>query len=785
MPPKPMRRVNSISLLLALLTAVVSAETLAPLAEVPQTVDELWAGYDPTAEPLETEVLHEWEEDDVVLRVVRYRVGVFKGETAMVAGVYGHPKNGTELPGLLQIHGGGQYADHRAVLTNAKRGYATLSVAWAGRISSPHYMVTPKEMQLFFDGATDDPKYKTTTDWGSLEGYHAPSRFSGSSNVTDLLPAAWTIDDVESPRNSTWFLWTMAARRGLTFLEQQPEVDGSKLGVYGHSMGGKLTVMTAGSDDRVKAAAPSCGGVSDNDKAALYDATIGDRPYLQRIKCPVFFLKPSNDFHSHIADVPAAIDAVETNDWRVTTSPHHNHQDTAPYSVATQLWMDQHLKGGIAVPNSPKLQLTLDTDAKVPAVRVVGDTSRPVQSVEIYYTQQGEDAGETHAFGDFAYRHWHSAMVQGADGTWTAEVPIHSTEAPLWVYANVAYALAPPIAGAGYYYAPYTADKYVLSTRLARASSAELQAAGVKATLPTTTLIEDFQGDWRQEWFNYSDDPSAWQITTHKLNDPVYAAPGYAKLAFEVRSEQANKLVVRLNDAAAVVDLPGGSQWQEIVFYPSDFQTALGTWAYDWEAAKELEFSHYENVASSTHGGGSIVVGNPVWTGSAPEFRNLHWMPGTRAELDAQRDNALLELPVEDGKVYLTVESADEVTDGYDTINDTWFFGPPLVVDGATYAHGLTTHAPAETTYFLGGAFQRFKAIAAAGSFPGITLQMRVYLDDVLAYNSGDLGTSKFSPVDLDVSDASEMRLVVSHTGESANGAHASWIDAHLTPKQP
>jgi len=71
------------------------------------------------------------------------------------------------------------------------------------------------------------------------------------------------LDAVESPRNNGWFLATLGARRGLTFLERQPEVDGNKLGVYGHSMGGKLTVLTAGSDKRVKAAAPSCGGISD------------------------------------------------------------------------------------------------------------------------------------------------------------------------------------------------------------------------------------------------------------------------------------------------------------------------------------------------------------------------------------------------------------------------------------------------------------------------------------------------------------------------------------------
>jgi dipeptidyl aminopeptidase/acylaminoacyl peptidase len=49
----------------------------------------------------------------------------------------------------------------------------------------------------------------------------------------------------------------------LTFLERRPEVDPQRLGVEGHSMGGKLTVMVAGIDPRVQAAAPSCGGTAD------------------------------------------------------------------------------------------------------------------------------------------------------------------------------------------------------------------------------------------------------------------------------------------------------------------------------------------------------------------------------------------------------------------------------------------------------------------------------------------------------------------------------------------
>ena len=341
---------RSVILLVALSVAVVSLEaqslkcgspssplkdTLAPLKDgkVPQTFDELWAGFDPRAEPLDVEILKEWEEDGVVLKVLRYRIGIFKGKKAMMAAVYGYPKGGSKLPGLVQIHGGGQYADYKAPLSNGKRGYATISISWAGRISAPGYRVSPNEVKLFWAGKTEDPMYKVTTDWGALDGYHAPCR-NPRNNFAGVKPAEWTLDAVDSPRNNPWFLCTLGARRALTFLEQQPEVDRERLGVYGHSMGGKLTVLTAGSDPRVKAAAPSCGGLSNRKTGdLLFDATIADDVYLKHIKCPIIFLSPANDFHGRINDLQTALTEIQSTDWRVTCSPHHNHQDTDEYEV--------------------------------------------------------------------------------------------------------------------------------------------------------------------------------------------------------------------------------------------------------------------------------------------------------------------------------------------------------------------------------------------------------------------------------------------------------------------
>jgi dienelactone hydrolase len=762
-----------IAITLAGCMATAGGETLPPLADekAPRTLEEMWAGLDPRAEPLDVEVLKEWEQDGVVLKVLRYRIGIFKGKKAMMAAVYGYPKGGRKLPGLVQIHGGGQYAHWNACFTNAKRGYATISISWAGRIDAPGYRVTPNEVKLFWDGKTDDPNYRLITDWGALDGYHAPSRYA--HGFSRLTPHEHTLDAVESPRNDSWFLCTLGARRALTFLEQQRDVDGGRLGVYGHSMGGKLTVMTAGADDRVKAAAPSCGGVSHRgDKNAMLRATICDNASLKNISCPIMFLSPTNDFHGRIEDLQSAIKEIKSTDWRVTCAAHHQHQDTAEYEVATQLWMDKYLKGTFSFPQTPQAELTLDGENGVPSFLVRPDTSKEILAVDIFYTQQGDAPARD--------RFWHHVAPTQNSDAWLADVPLLSTDKPFWVYANVLYALDKPVTGAGYYYGTYTTSRFNLSSVMSMVTPEQLAAAGVKATLKPSPVIEDFAEDWEKEWFIYSNDPENWQRKTRKIHDDRYQAPAFAKLALEVRSKQPNKLALGLDKSAAEVKLEGGGQSQQVLLYPTDFKDAEGGVRLDWEGIKELRLSQIEHLRPKD--GKPLRLG-AEWQGEAPEFRSLRWVNGTREELNARREVRLLDAPVVDGKTYIDIKYADHHIDGYKSTMNAWLDGKPLVIDGKPHAHGLTTHAAGEILFFLGGKFKRFRAIAQA--WKSATITFEVHVDDKKVLDSGLLTRWKTTPVDLSVEHAQELKLVVTDGGNGKGGDHGSWVDAHLLQNAP
>jgi hypothetical protein len=600
---------------------VSAADTLPAYedSKVPQNFEEMWKDFDPRKEPLDVEVLHETEQDGVIIKVIRYRVGIFKGEKSMMAAVYGYPKGAKNLPGLLQIHGGGQYAQYQAIVTNAKRGYTTLSIAWAGRLNAPGYVVGPAQVKAFWKGDKSDPQYKLTSDWGALDAYHAPSR-SGIHAFGDLPVSKWSIDPVQSARNSSWFPITMATRRALTFLEQQDQVDGDKLGVYGHSMGGKLTVLTAAADKRIKAAAPSCGGISDRvQKHAAHYNGVGDATNLENITCPIVFLSPANDFHGAINDLPQSIKEIKSDQWRIVAAPHNNHQDIPEAEVATQLWMDQYLKKSFTWPKAPQTQVLLKNNAKKPIIVVDVDESMPIESVEVYYTQQGlADGSDRHRK---INQHWHFAKPHIHKGKYATVLDLYSTDKPLWVYANVIYKMEKEVTGAGYYYGTYKTDKFINSSLIELIDAKELQAANIETPIEKSLIFENFKQDWEKEWFTYK--THQWGRKTHKLYHPAYQAPAaQSAMMLKVYAEQDNKLIIGVDQYVMEVQVKGG-QINEFTFTPSDFRDANDATLSSWNGTKEFRLVESEALRPKD---GKVKIIGKAWQGPKPQFKELNWI---------------------------------------------------------------------------------------------------------------------------------------------------------------
>lgn len=595
---------------------IFAADSLPPLTGLPpQTVEQLWAGYDPNKEPLEVEVVHEWTRNGITTRMLVYTIGTFKGVKSRMGAYYAFPAQaGGKMPGLLYMHGGGQRAQRETVEAAAENGYAAISINWGGK-------------------AMDDQNPGDAgTDWGAVDA----TQTTHNTHYNSLAPDAKTLDSVESPRNSNWYLIVIGARRALTFLQQQPQVDPQRLGVAGHSMGGKLTVMTAGTDSRVKAAVPSCGGtgrgladlngVPPTNAQTLSFETIDDIPYLRRITCPILYTGPQNDFNGHLDNLYANWQVLSEKSPRFSISPHFNHRHLPEAAFAGPHFFDVYLKGEGSYPNTPELKVDLHTADHVPQATLKPDRADDVVTVQIFYTI---DPQAVTCF-------WRSAAATRHGNEWTATCPTISTELPMRVMANVFYRLPKPIVGP-----PWEAkspETFLVSSWGKDFAAADLQSAGVKATESVERLIQGHFEDWR-DWYQLSpDNPVHHQAITRKIKDPKWRGPDAASLTIDVLDPTGGELALtfEMNGWNAYVGSKQGSyyaakpiakssDWQTIQFTLADlkpFDEKSAPNAVSWQYLTEL------GLVGQVHDKGQKqAIAGSAWT-SQRQIRNLRWVGG-------------------------------------------------------------------------------------------------------------------------------------------------------------
>ena len=618
----PMIALTALSLA-ALAALAQAAPTLPPLEDgkAPTNLDELWHGFDPQAEPLNTTVVREWNQEGVTCRYLLFTIGTFKGKTSRIAAFYAFPKSDKKLPALLHLHGGGQRASLTEVVFMAMNGYAGLSLNWG---ANP------------MDGMKDgDPN----TDWGAVD----PTQNGHNSHYYSMAPDDKTLDSVESPRNNNWFLLLLAARRGLTFLEQQPEVDAGRLGVCGHSMGGKLTTDIAGIDSRVRAAVASCGGAGSapeavssmpgsgqrSDQSKWMLNTIDDRAYIPRVRCPILYLAPTNDFNSVLDDMAENWKLIGSKDGRYAISPHFNHRHGKEFAVCEYLWFDRYLKGGPEMPGTPALTVNLEAAGGIPVAKLQPDHASEVERACIYYSV------DPHALTRF----WRDGRAERQGDAWVARCPIMSTDQPLYVHASVYYPLRQTFKG--YQWLEFGGIKeYAISSTLITIAPAELKRKRVQATDTPETMIDDFSRGWqdwyRLEWAN----PEFWEAVTRKVKDVKWRGGDGASLAVDILSPAVTSLVVRARQAdwdaypgipagefAAYRAIKGSPDWQTVTFTLSEFRPAnertkvpLANWKY----LTELELAGMGEVLAE---GKTTKLGGLPWP-EPRQFRNLRWVAG-------------------------------------------------------------------------------------------------------------------------------------------------------------
>jgi len=117
--------------------------------------------------------------------------------------------------------------------------------------------------------------------------------------------------------------------------------------------------------------------------------------------------------------------------------------------------------------------------------------------------------------------------------------------------------------------------------------------------------------------------------------------------------------------------------------------------------------------------------------------------------------------------------------------NSTVSDGKVITLNGLTYNKGLGVHATSTLVYNLAGKYSQFMSDIGLDDEVGNNGQVnfRVYLDNVLAYESGNMrGSTVTKAINLNVTNKTELKLVVTDGGNGFTLDHADWAGARLIP---
>jgi len=109
--------------------------------------------------------------------------------------------------------------------------------------------------------------------------------------------------------------------------------------------------------------------------------------------------------------------------------------------------------------------------------------------------------------------------------------------------------------------------------------------------------------------------------------------------------------------------------------------------------------------------------------------------------------------------------------------------GNTITLNGTTYSKGLGVHAYSEVIYDLDGSYSNFRADIGVddevGSLGSVTFS--VLSGNTTLYDSGNMtGSSATKSVDLNIAGVTELKLIVTDSGDGVDYDHADWADAHL-----
>lgn len=291
-----------------------------------------------------------WIQETGAVRSLFYEGEPYNGKPTRVFAYYATPQPPSgaahakhSLPAVVLVHGGGGTAFREWVELWTKRGYAAIAMDLTG-----HQPIEGKD--------ANRPENRTRLE----DGGPAQGDLENFASAEDSVNAQWSYHAVAD------------VVRAHSLLRSFPEVDPNRTAVTGISWGGYLTCITAGVDNRFKAAVPvyGCGYLHENSawldrlnqltesQRARWVSLWDPSRYLPSVSMPILFVNGTNDFAYPLDSYMKSYDAVQgKKQFCITVNMPHGHQaGWAPQEIG--LFIDQHVAGGVPLPviSGPRIE---------------------------------------------------------------------------------------------------------------------------------------------------------------------------------------------------------------------------------------------------------------------------------------------------------------------------------------------------------------------------------------------------------------------------------------------
>lgn len=497
---------------------------------------QLWRDYDPNKGDFKQEVVKEETKDGNYCRE-SYISAYVLGEEVRVYCLYKVKDGAKNAPGLLNVHGwmGAANIDNDYVTD----GWAVMSYDYCGKNGKrAQYTKYPEKL--------------------------AHGEMCGGRVTCSALPDRSPITD---PTQTSDYLWYAIESRVLSYLEQQREVDKTRLGAKGYSYGGTL-MWFLGMDPRIKAVVAYFGiGWTEywrNRQVMMYaipyaepEKTSGEKIYLAGIApeahvpyitAATLFLNGSNDHHGCCERGLESFKLFKPGVPWAFAMQVRGHHNTEKIGQDCKMWLEKYVLGKeVFWPEHPKAEIKLDADG-VPTLTVKPSHPERVQNVEIYYSLKNPV---------WISRAWRDAEAVKSGSTWMTRMPVLNVDDYVFAYANVIYDTRVVVS---------TDFKAVIPSKIGNAKATD-KASDVICTgdgsLGIWSNVAEAEGIGGVKAFRCTNNSAG--FGTDRMSDPKWQAPASGALSFKFYCTEPQTLIFTAGDFSGELEVTASDIWQEMV----------------------------------------------------------------------------------------------------------------------------------------------------------------------------------------------------------------------------